>query len=306
MVYGPKDPYQLDYTLRHYAQDENNSRSELLFAHAFALDMGTDVMIKQISETIQLIEGTQGREFTDAFMVMREEDATPPWAVGFGCGNWALTYAPETECKLFAIYRHYLYDWYAVGGRWKDLMRIKPDSVELTTDLGYATIGGWWHTAPIGAVDWEAMAEDFKDDAAAIVRWRSELLAKGVIVPTLAEFFLILHPDLYERVSSDQLNAYQYARRWDTHHKFNNRIAELTALTDSPTQYRYSHLHRWSSAMLERLEVHAARVLTGFIVNDTLYDLEDSCLTEELLNKGLDQLEALTEDTIVAVVDIHF
>lgn len=307
MVYGPRDLSQLASSLRHYAEEARDNRSELLLAHSFPIATSADLMIKQITETMQSIEGTVGREFTDAFMVMPEDDALSPWANGFGQGDWVLTYKPGSDYKIYAIHRQYLYDWYEPGGRWTGFMKILPDQLDYLTASMFAHPGqAQWISAPIKAVDWNTMGGDWQHDATKIVQWRADMFGKGIVVPTLEEYFHLLHPTLNHLIDPDELAGYRFARRWATHTAFREMIQTHSATIPLTLSTYYSSIHRWSSATLLRLGKNAAKVMTGFIVNDTLYDLEDEILTEELLNKGLDQLEALHGDTLVTVVDIHY
>ncbi|MNG23651.1 hypothetical protein D3C84_1082810 [compost metagenome] len=64
--------------------------------------------------------------------------------------------------------------------------------------------------------------------------------------------------------------------------------------------------YRWSDTLLDRLSPLRAKTLSCWIVGGVVYDLDDLMTTEEHLHKGLDALEALPPETIVAVVDVHY
>jgi hypothetical protein len=233
-----------------------------------------------------------------------------------------LTYKNGEDYKLFALRRDGLYDWYEPGGRWsyylkaKDpatpdahVMPIIPEEAKLTTfgKVYGQILTGEWSALAIRDVDWEKMAEEFPNRETPAATMRKELAEKGVKVPTFQEYFYELYPGIRDLVDPAAINGYILARKWGLYWKYADLLKALRLEHGYPQEMSFSYdEHRFSNKLLERLAPIRSKTLTGFIVGGELYDLDDLTVDEDHIHKGLDAIEALHEDTVVCVVDIHY
>lgn len=320
MVYGPQDRFALSQVMDKY--NELTCGSTPVLCHTFPRATTAELMINQIMEMIQNVESSIGKEFADSFIVMPEDDACAPWSVDFGPASWVLTYKNGEDYKLFALRRDGLYDWYEPGGRWSYYLKAKdpatqdahvipitPEEAKLTTfgKVYGQILTGQWSSLAIKDVDWEKMAEEFPNRETPAATMRKELAEKGVKVPTFQEYFYELYPGIRDLVDPAALKGYVLARKWDVYWKYADMIKGLRLIHGYPREMSFSYdEHRFSNTLLERLAPIRAKALTAFIVGGELYDLDDLTVDEDHIHKGLDAVEALHEDTIVCVVDIHY
>lgn len=327
MVYGPTDPITLQMTMEAFNEDSDRS-VHVIKCHTYPQNMSAELMLTDIMDTIQIIDGSVGRDFSDAIMVMPKEDAETPWASGFGYAGWVLAYKKGEDYTLYTVNRDGLFDWWVPGGRWIGFMKAKDPMTEdahggvLDTsmvsmaDLQAAVTGkdtklptqmGVWRALQIDQVDWEKMEADIPAEEAAAVEVRKELAEKGITIPTFREFFFTEYPALYDTAGPDNIPGYMAARRWETYHKYCNMLAKLRADHDLNSRVSFSlEPWRWSDKLLQRIAGNRARTLSCWIVNGTVYDLDDYTKDEDHFHKGLDALEALHPSTVVSVVDVHF
>jgi hypothetical protein len=320
MVYGPQDRFALSQALDKY--NELTIGSTPVLCHTFPQATSAGLMISQIMEMIQNVESSVGKDFLEVFVVMPEEDACAPWSVNFGPASWVLTYKKDHDYKLFALHGDGLYDWYEPGGRWSSYLKAKDPSTQdahvtpITAAEAKQTVFGKiygqilvgeWSALAIRDVDWEAIAKEFPDRETGAMQMRTDLAAKGVKVPTFVEYFHEMYPALRDQVAPDAINGYLLARKWDVYWKFSEFLKELRVTHGYPRDMVFAFdEHRFSNALLERLAPLRVKTLSAWVVGGELYDLDDFTVTEERIHKGLDAIEALHEDTIVSVVDIHY
>lgn len=325
MVYGPMDRCTLASVM--YPHDEQGSRATLLVpCHNFPAAMAVDLMFKQITDMIQTVESSLGKDFCDAFMVMPKQDAESPWTSDIGIASWVLGYKKNEDYTLYLVKRDGLYDWWVPGGRWQSYLQAKDPNAQdahggvldldkislsdfaagLKGNFTPPIVTGVWSALKVGEVDWEKMSEGLGSDEENVINERRLLRAKGEDPLTLREYFFTLNPALMDQVGPDNLEGYIAARKWDTYRAFSKYINELRAKHGLENTHSFSFPHRWSDKLLERLIQMKSKTMSCWIVGGEVYDLDDDTHTEEHLHKGLDLLEALSEDTIVSVVDVHY
>lgn len=327
MVYGPTDRYSLSMMLNPLSETEDRS-IHLVPCHKFPQGTSAKLMVEEVMEMIQTVEGSVGKDFSDSFMVMPEEDALTPWSAGFGCAGWVLTYKKGSDYGLYLAKREGLYDWFVPGGRWAEYLKAKsrdiPDAHGGTPDLKNFSLAllsgviagtepppppteGLWSSLAIKDVDWDKMADELPDAEFQAIAERNRLKEKGVELLTIRQYFFTLYPSLYDQVGPDNLSGYQAARRWDTYWAYSKYLTDMRIEHDIPQKQIFSmEPYRWSNELLMRLAKLRAKVLSCFIIHGIVYDFDNECQSEEHLHKGLDLLEALPEDTIVSVVDVHY
>lgn len=326
MVYGPTDPVMLQMALSPF--DEDTDRSvHVIKCHTYPAKMSAELMLTDLMDTIQIIDGSVGKDFTDCVMVMPKEDAETPWASGFGAAGWVLSYKKGEDYTLYTVNREGLYDWWVPGGRWAGYLQAKDSSTEdahgglIDTskvnmeDLRGAASGSIklpslqnvWYSLQIDQVDWDKMEAEIPREEAAALAVRKELAEKGITIPTFREFFFTEYPALYDTVAPDHIAGYMAARRWQTYHKFCDMLAKLRAEHKLESRISFSlEPWRWSNRLLERISGNRAKILSCWIVNGIVYDLDDYTKDEEHFHKGLDALEALHPSTVVSIVDVHY
>ncbi|MNQ03225.1 hypothetical protein D3C85_159220 [compost metagenome] len=320
MVYGASDGPTLMMLMNRYGED--NKPSELLLAHRYPNDTSGGLMIKEIMDAIQHLECSIGKDFLDAFIVMPEDDATPPWHVDYGPASYILTYKKGHDYLLYAVHRKGLFDWWVPGGRWIDYLKPKsPDLLDAHygafVPMSLATLAagipgnphesGQRAALAIENVDWEEMEKHlhrFELDASCS---RKALLEKGIDIPTFREYFHQLYPGIRDQVAPDLIEAHIHARQFSTYMTYRKMVEDLRTEHKIPPARMWSmEEYRWSDTLLDRLSPLRAKTLSCWIVGGVVYDLDDLMTTEEHLHKGLDALEALPPETIVAVVDVHY
>lgn len=320
MVYGPEDRVALAMLLRKFG--EENRPGNLVLCHRFPEGTSAGLMVTQVMEMIQNVESDIGKDFCDSFIVMPEEDATPPWYVDYGPASYVLTYKKGHDYCLYAVHRTGLWDWWVPGGRWATYLKPKdtntPDAhmgglPNLTLAMiasgipGSDIESGTWSSLTMKDVDWKTMEDSMPASEEAAVSMRAALAEKGITVPTFREYFHELYPALRDQVAPEAIDGYIKGRWLDTYCKFRDHITALRVEHGFPDTKTFSmEEHRFSDALLERLGPMRAKTLSAWIVGGEVYDLDDLMATEEHLHKGLDAIQALSEDTIVSVVDVHY
>lgn len=320
MVYGPEDRPSLMMLLGKYGEEDGPC--DLILCHRFPASTAAGIMLHQIMDMIQSVESRVGKDFLDSFIVMPEADATPPWHVDFGPASYVLTYKKDHDYCLYTVHRKGLWDWWVPGGRWNTYLKAKePDTLDahvggmpkLTLAALAAGIPcsdnepGTWSSLPIRDVDWERMGAEIPAVEEAAITMRKALAEKGIVVPTFREYFHQMYPGLMDQVGPEAIDGYIKGRWLDVYLSFRKFIDALRADHGFPDLGVFSmEEHRFSDALLERLGPLKAKTLSAWIVGGVVYDTDDLMATEEHLHKGLDALEALSEDTIVSVVDVHY
>lgn len=320
MVYGPADWPSLNMLLSRYGEEDRHAN--LILCHRFPVETSAGLMISQITDMIQNVQGQVGKDFLDAFLVMPEEDATPPWHVDFGPASYVLTYKKGHDYCLYGLHRTGLWDWWVPGGRWETFLKAKSIDTKdaITGELQPMTLAalaagvpcgdnkvGVWSSLRIGDVDWEAMEEHMAPRELAAMEMRKQLAEKGIHVPTFREHFHAMYPALTDMVGPEVIDGFIHARHWEVYMDFRKTIDALRVEHNYPPDKAFAmEEHRWSNALLERLAPLCAKTLSAWIVGGVVYDLDDLMATEEHIHKGLDALAALSEDTVVSVVDVHY
>jgi len=320
MVYGPENRAALMHVLSKYG--EEHPPSDLILCHRFPSITAASPMITQIMEMIQDVECRLGKDFCGSFIVMPEEDATPPWTVDYGAASYVLTYKKDNDYRLYSIHRKGLWYWWVPGGRWNTYLKAKDVGIldahvgglpKLTMAALAAGIPssdndpGTWSSLPIRDVDWETMDEGLPDAESAAISLRRAMAEKGVVIPTFREYFHQMYPGLKDQVAPDLIDGYVHGRWLDVYLSFRKMIDALRLEHGFPSNQIFSmEEHRFSDALLERLGPLKAKTLSCWIIGGEVYDLDDIMISEEHFHKGLDAIEALGEDTIVSVVDVHY
>lgn len=320
MIYGPNNGPELAMLLRRYGEENRNA--DLMLCHRFPIEISAGLMLTQITDMIQNVEGRVGKDFLDVFIVMPEEDATPPWHVDFGPASYVLTYKKGQDYCLYGLKRTGLWDWWVPGGRWSTYLKAKSNDIKdaHTGELVPMTLAalaaglpcgdnkvGEWASLRIGDVDWVEVEKQLGDRELNAVTMRKELAEKGIHVPTFREHFFTMYPALADLVGPEVIEGFIHARQMEVYLDFRKTIEALRIEHKYPPDKAFAmEEHRWSNALLERLAPLRAKTLSAWIVGGVVYDLDDLLATEEHILKGLDALEALDEDTIVTVVDVHY
>lgn len=320
MVYGPENGPALMMLLSRYGEEDR--RANLVLCHRFPIETSTGLMLSQITDMIQNVDGSVGKDFLDVFVVMPEADATPPWYVDFGPASYVLTYKKGHDYCLYGLKWTGLWDWWVPGGRWNTYLKAK--SVDIkdahTGDLAPMTLAalaaglpcgdnkvGEWASLRIADVDWEVMEKTVGDSESIAFEMREKLAEKGIHVPTFREHFEAMYPALKDMVGPEAIEGFLLARKFDVYLDFRKLIEAMRIEHKFPPAKMFAmEDHRWSNALLKRLVPCRAKTLSAWIVGGVVYDLDDLTATEEHIIQGLDALEALHEDTIVTVVDVHY
>lgn len=321
MVYGPADRIKLMMAMEKYSEAGNRS-NEIVLCHKFEQNVAAELMFTQITDMIQRVQGSVGKDFTDSFMVMPLDEVASPWFNNYGEGQYVLGYKLRKEYHLFYILRNTLYDWFEPGGRWATYLRAKdpatpdahihhisPDVLELTPfkKIYGQVVENNWSSLMVKDVDWEATGEGAERGEDIAITMRTELKAKGVEVPTYREFFFTTYAEELAKVNPDEIEGILAARRWDLYFAYEKMITELRAANGyPPAPFLALDQLRWSDELLTRLHAHRAKLLSCWIIGDVVYDLDDMLQPETHFHKGLDALEAMDPETIVSVVDVHY
>lgn len=321
MVYGPMDRPSLIMTMSPFSENGGSRSVDVVKCHSFPVTDPAGLMITKITDMIQSIDGSLGKDFCDAFMVMPQADVESPWASGFGCGSWVLSYQKGHDYNLYAIKRTGLYDWYEPGGRWLTWLKAKDPLIgdahmghfqplniaEIVSGTHTHPRGQEWSSLAIQDVDWDTMAKAIPEFERESVEERNKLKEMGIEIPTFREYFHILNPGLVDRVGPGNVDGYLLSRKFDTYMKYREFIEELRIKHKMPPRPMFSlEPFRWSNALLERLGPVRVKTLSCWIVGGVVYDLDDDTQSEEHLIQGIDALEALPPETIVSVVDVHY
>lgn len=151
------------------------------------------------------------------------------------------------------------------------------------------------------------MEKTVGDSESIAFQMREKLAEKGIHVPTYREHFQAMYPALLDLVGPEVIEGFLFARKFEVYLDFRKMIEALRIEHKFPPAKMFAmEDHRWSNALLKRLVPLRAKTLSAWIVGGVVYDLDDLTADEDHILKGLDALEALSEDTVVTVVDVHY
>lgn len=221
-------------------------------------------------------------------------------------------------CALLKIDVSYngRWDWWVVGGRWRDFLKAKPgyvghrdtslDELEKIlpwpTDDGKGRREGWYDSLLVGQIDWEGMEQDWLDKCLPRYDDFHAWLEKNPVL-TWKQFI--------ESKGIDESNS-DYALR----NQLRNEYLEIPKVLEANKLFGYA----WSDLIVDREEYikflkYSSRIPFGYLHEGNWVERDeyswfglDGRLTESNL-KYLESVDAwlksLPDDTLLTVVDYH-